>query len=136
MAHDTILNQDVALNVPTLTSNTVDSELAIHNEIRHRAKDSSKLLLSHHFFSISCPDRRHTVLVLNLRGHKLNSTFSSMSMADRISAVKQVLQALECLYDADFVHRGPFLPPTRLMFSALTLYRSERQEHTLWHRAP
>jgi serine/threonine protein kinase len=61
--------------------------------------------------------------VFPLRGPSLHSCFASMSMANRMSAAKQVLQALKCLHDANIVHRGPFTtpPPRAYLLCAYTL---------------
>ena len=137
MAHDIVTKKDVALKVTTLARDAADRESTMHNEIRRRVRDTSKLLLSREAFSLPSPNGHHRVLVFPLRGPSLHSCFASMSMANRMSAAKQVLQALKCLHDANIVHRGPFItPPPSLISFALTLYRSERQKHHVRHRAP
>ncbi|KAE9367687.1 kinase-like protein [Stipitochalara longipes BDJ] len=105
MAHDIVTKKDVALKVSTLPRDAADPESTMHNEIRQRVQDTSKLLLSCGTFTLPSPNGHHRVLVFPLRGPNLHSCFASMSMADRMSAAKQVLQALKCLHDANIVHR-------------------------------
>jgi serine/threonine protein kinase len=114
MAHDIVTKMDVALKVTTLARYTEDPESTMHNEIRQRVRDTSKLLLSCGTFSLPTPNGHHKVLVFPLRGPSLHSCFASMSMFNRMSAAKQVLQALKCLHDANIVHRGPFIKSPRL----------------------
>jgi hypothetical protein len=136
MAHDTVGRRHVALKVPSLTSHTADKELAINNDIRRSVRDSSYLSLCDDSFSVLCSDRSLTFLVFPLLGPSLNSGFTGMTWAVRMSAAKQLLQALKGLHDAGFVHRGPFLPPARLIFFVLTSYRSERRKHPVRYPAP
>jgi serine/threonine protein kinase len=74
MAHDIVTKKDVALKVTILARDAAGPESTMHNEIRHRVQNTSKLLLSRRAFS--------------------------------------------------------------LISFALTLYRSERQKHHVWHRSP
>lgn len=112
MAHDIVAKIDVALKVTTtLARCKEDPESAMHNEIRQRVLDTSKLLLSHETFSLPSPNGDHKVLVFPLRGPTLHSCFPIVSMTDRMSAAKQVLQALESLHVANIVHRGRLDPP-------------------------
>jgi hypothetical protein len=123
MAHDIKTKKDVALKISVLTGNAADHEWRMHKEIRRRVRDTSKLLISHEDFTIQDSNTHHKVLVFPLCGPSLSSCFVSMSMADRMSALKQVLEALKSLHDANIVHRGSF----RLLFVifALTKCRSE-----------
>ncbi|KAF1828558.1 kinase-like protein [Decorospora gaudefroyi] len=105
MAHDILTKKDVALKVTTLARDAADPESTMHNEIRRRVRDTSKLLLSREAFSLPSPNGHYRVLVFPLRGPSLHSCFASMSMANRMSAAKQVLQALKCLHDTNIVHR-------------------------------
>ncbi|TVY13589.1 Serine/threonine-protein kinase SRPK [Lachnellula arida] len=105
MAHDIVTKKDVALKVTIPAREAADPESTMHNEIRQRVRDTSKLLLSCETFSLPSPNGHHRVLVFSLRGPSLHSCFASMSMANRMSAAKQVLQALKCLHDANIVHR-------------------------------
>ncbi|TVY89286.1 Serine/threonine-protein kinase [Lachnellula willkommii] len=105
MAHDIVTKKDVALKVTILARHAADPESTMHNEIRQRVRDTSKLLLSCETFSLPSSNGHHRVLVFPLRGPSLHSCFASMSMANRMSAAKQVLQALKCLHNANIVHR-------------------------------
>ena len=134
MAHDIVTKKDVALKVTIPTRDAADPESTMHNEIRQRVQDTSKLLLSSETFSLPGPNGHHRVLVFPLRGPNLHSCFASMSMANRMSAAKQVLQALKCLHDANIVHRGQFITFPLLISFGLTIYRSERQKHRVRHR--
>ena len=92
MAHDSVTEKDVALKVTVLARDGTDHESTMHNKIRQRVRDTSKLLLSCETFSLPSPNGHHRVLVFPLRGPSLHSCFASMSMANRMSAAKQVLQ--------------------------------------------
>ncbi|PVH68361.1 kinase-like protein [Cadophora sp. DSE1049] len=105
MAYDIVTKKDVALKATILARDATDPESTMHNEIRQRVRDTSKLLLFRGTFSLPSPNGHHRVLVFPLRGPGLHSCFASMSMANRMSAAKQVLQTLKCLHDANIVHR-------------------------------
>lgn len=107
VAHDIVSKRDVALKVTIPIRDAVDPESTMHNGIRQRVRDTSRLILSCETFLLASPNGQHRVLVFPLRGPSLHSCFASMPMTNRKSAAKQVLQALECLHDANFVHRGP-----------------------------
>ncbi|KAF2463688.1 kinase-like protein [Lindgomyces ingoldianus] len=93
MAHDIVKKKVFALKITTLARDAVDRE------------NTSKLLPSCEAFSLPSPNGHHRVLVFPLRGPSLHSCFASMSMANRMSAAKQVLQTLKSLHDANIVHQ-------------------------------
>ncbi|KAF2760150.1 kinase-like protein [Pseudovirgaria hyperparasitica] len=110
MAHDVLTNTDVALKITTLARDEIDREGNMHDEIRRRVQDTSNLLLAHQDASFSLPsspggDGFHRVYVFPLRGPSLHSCFAVMSMAERMAAAKQLLEALKRLHDAGIVHR-------------------------------
>jgi serine/threonine protein kinase len=75
MAHDIVSKRDVALKVTIPIRDAVDPESTMHNEIRQRVRDTSKLLLSCETFL-----RAH-VLSFMLKGFSYNPQ-------DRITAAQ------------------------------------------------
>jgi serine/threonine protein kinase len=110
MAYDIQTRTSVALKI-TVAGARGEEELRIQNEIRHSARNPSCLVLYQGFFSLNGHQGRHFVLVLPLCGPSLRCRLRQTSMAARMSAAWQLLQALEDLHSHDFVHRGmqPFL---------------------------
>ena len=75
-------------------------------EITRRVRDTSNLLLCHDAFCLPSPHGDHTVLVLPLRCPSLASYLEEIPISTRMSAARQLLQALKCLHDGGIVHRG------------------------------
>lgn len=114
LAYDRQTGEDVALKI--LCSTTYASqESETHLEIAKRIRDRTRVVLCQDSFVLSRMDGeteyRHTVLVLPLRGPSLESllTQSKRPLADRMSAAKQLLQAVLSIHDAGLVHRGKLL---------------------------
>lgn len=110
LAHDLEAEQDVALKVLCSAGHSMEYET--HQHIARSVQDCSRLVLCQDQFVLSRMDDgveyRHTVLVLPLRGPSL-FTFhieTKRPLTCRMSAAKQLLQAVSSLHDAGLVHRG------------------------------
>ncbi|KAF2431992.1 kinase domain-containing protein [Tothia fuscella] len=104
MARNTVTGESFAVKVPTITSHTAGKELAINNDIGRDVMDRSCLSLYVDSFTLVWRGYTLTFLVFPLRGPSLRSGFASMNKRVQMSMVKQLLQALEALHDAGFVH--------------------------------
>lgn len=104
MAHDLQERKDVALKV--MISGQGDKEIRIQNEILQTVPDTSHLVT--YLTTFLLPGKNsHRVLVFPLKGLCLNHIIiSKVSMATRMSAAKQLLEALKNLHKADILHRG------------------------------
>lgn len=112
LAHDRQDGKDVALKILSSTENAA-KECKIHEKIKQRAQDCSRLVLSQDHFLLTRMDRdknerRHHVLVLPLRGPSLLTLLrtNQRPLSDRMSAAKQLLQAVLSIHNAGLVHRG------------------------------
>lgn len=112
LAHDRQDGQDVALKILSSTENAAE-EFKIHEKIKKRAQDRSRLVLFQYHFLLTRVDRdknerRHHVLVLPLRGPSLLSLLHTNKrlLSDHMSAAKQLLQAVLSVHSAGLVHRG------------------------------
>ncbi|KAK2805517.1 hypothetical protein FQN50_006141 [Emmonsiellopsis sp. PD_5] len=104
MAFDLQEKRDVALKV--MASGPLgDNELHMQNEILQTVKDASHLVT--YIATFLLPGRKqHRVLVYPLRGPCLcYSTIKGAPMTTRMSAAKQLLEALKNLHEAGIVHR-------------------------------
>lgn len=108
LAHDQESGQDVALKI--LSSSA--EEYKQHSKISQRVRDRSRLVLCLDKFQLSRRtkdvEHRYNVLVLPLRGPSLKALQqgTKIPLARRMSAAKQLLQAVLSIHDAGLVHRG------------------------------
>lgn len=106
MAHDLRLKKDVALKVMA-SGKAGEHEHQIQNRILDEVEDTSHLSMYQRTFFLHGNERDHRVLVLPLQGKCLTIyNVSEKPMAIRMSAARQLLQAVESLHRAGFVHRG------------------------------
>ena len=109
MAHDLQEKRDVALKVMCL-GDWAETEACMHGKIIQDVQDTSHLVTLFDTFLLprsAGDDRQHRVLVFPLMGPSLDWHVLKMtSMATRMSAARQLLEALESLHKAGIVHRG------------------------------
>ncbi|KAL4882119.1 kinase domain-containing protein [Aspergillus karnatakaensis] len=106
MAHDLQDRQDVALKV-FRAGKSAEIEIQKQDIIRELVKDTSHLVTYLQKFEVTTNTRCHQVLVLPLRGPCIDSLVTKqIPVAVRMSAAKQLLEALGNLHKADIVHRA------------------------------
>ena len=106
MAHDLRDNRDVALKI-MLAGESGDDEIRIQDEIVHNVRDISHLITYLDTFLLPGDECQHRVQVFPLVGPYIcYTTVTELSMASRMSAARQLLEALENLHEAGIVHRG------------------------------
>ena len=114
MAHDLRDKKDVALKIMATTrdgKSPGEHEMRIHDEIRQIPGVASDRLVTYlDTFVVSTSNgRNHRVLVLPFLAPCPDIVaLGKLSMATRMSAAKQLLEALEALHTAGIVHRGEF----------------------------
>ncbi|KAE9378586.1 kinase domain-containing protein [Stipitochalara longipes BDJ] len=104
MAYDMQTTTGVALKIAVAGAGG-EKERWIQDEIRHSVQSPSRLVLYQHFFYVSSHRGNHLVLVLPVCGPSLNVRLRQASMAARMSAAWQLLQALGDIHSSGFVHR-------------------------------
>lgn len=107
MAYDLQTERDVALKVMA-SGDSGQHESYMQDEILQSVQDTSRLVTSLATFSLPGSNTSHQVLVLPLMGPHLNSfhVLKKYSMPTRMSAARQLLEALESLHKGGIVHRG------------------------------
>ncbi|KAF5618706.1 CMGC kinase [Fusarium sp. NRRL 52700] len=104
MAYDTLGKKNVALKIMT-PEGPNEHEYKIQTEIARDMQDTSHLLLYESTFLLSGPLGNHRVLVLPLHGPNLRDYPRQKPLHVRMSAAKQLLQAISHLHDSGIVHR-------------------------------
>ncbi|WEW61696.1 hypothetical protein PRK78_007188 [Emydomyces testavorans] len=105
MAFDLKTKKNVAVKV-LCSMVSGEHELTVQKDILCNVEDTSHLVLLKDTFLIRGKGRDHRVFVYPLCGPTLGSISARwLSMATRMSAAKQLLEALEGLHKAGFVHR-------------------------------
>ncbi|EEH22255.2 CMGC protein kinase [Paracoccidioides brasiliensis Pb03] len=105
MAHDLQDKRDVALKVMS-SGEWEKNEIRMQDEILQNVQDTSHLVTYLATFLLPGNNCHHRVLVFPLLGPCLYPIIlRKMSMATRMSAAKQLLEALENLHKAGIVHR-------------------------------
>lgn len=105
MAYDIQEKRTVALKI-LVPGSAGDFEISMQEEIIRTVRDTSHLLIYQSSFSLPGHHCKHQVLVFPVRGPNLGTCLRERSVASRMSAARQLLQALECLHEAGIVHRG------------------------------
>lgn len=113
LAHDEESGKDVALKISTSTEHAA-KEYEVHQDILHKVQDRSRLILCQDKFLLNRVDcninYKYTVLVLPLQGPSFltlqREKETKRPLANRMSAAKQLLQAILSLHNAGLVHRG------------------------------
>ncbi|KAG5748888.1 hypothetical protein H9Q72_007232 [Fusarium xylarioides] len=104
MAYDVLANKDVALKIMTPEESN-EHEYKMQTEIARSIQDKSHLILYENTFMLPGPHGDHRVLVLPLQGPNLRDYLRQKPVAVRMSAAKQLLQAISHLHDCGIVHR-------------------------------
>jgi serine/threonine protein kinase len=106
MAHDLKNRRDVALKIMA-AGNSGEYEYNILEEIKRAVKDTSHLVTCIATLFLRGKDSNHQVLVFPLRGPSLDSLVGrEILIATRMSAARQLLEALASLHEGGIVHRG------------------------------
>ncbi|KAK2742795.1 hypothetical protein FQN57_005086 [Myotisia sp. PD_48] len=106
LAHDTLKQKAVALKI-MVPGNVAEHELHIQDEIRHRVRDTSNLVLyTDIFFVGNINNKQHRVLAFPAFAPRTNDPdfLRQIPMATRMRAAKQLLEILASLHDRGFVH--------------------------------
>ncbi|OAX79303.1 serine/threonine protein kinase [Emergomyces africanus] len=107
MAHDLKTKRDVALKIFSL-GEWGEHETHMQNEILQNVQDTSNLVTCSATFLLPSGSSKsyHRVLVLPLLGPCITSLIlDRMALAIRMSAAKQLLEALERIHQAGIIHR-------------------------------
>ncbi|KAL2830888.1 kinase-like domain-containing protein [Aspergillus cavernicola] len=105
MAHDLRDKKDVAIKVMSL-GEWGDNEVWIQDQIIQNVQDTSHIVTYLDTFLLPGNNSHHTVLVYPLMGPCLDLyKLKDKSMTTRMSAARQLLEALESLHKAGIVHR-------------------------------
>lgn len=126
LAHDRQLRQDVPLKI-LASAEYAALECDAHLHMAQKIRDRTRVVLCQDHFVLSrthiivppthvawtnikysSTTRKHVVLVLQLRGPSLSTILrkTMWSLNYRMSAAKQLLQAVLSIHDAGMVHRG------------------------------
>ena len=136
MAHDIHKKKDVALKI-TIPGDVGEHELSMQNEIIRTVQDTSNLLTYEDTFTLHGHKGNHRVLVFPVQGPSLGSCLKPMSVAARMSAAKQLLNALKCLHNDGIVYRGEStLTYCNLGVHANIRYRPEQWQCYVGHHPP
>ncbi|KUI56182.1 hypothetical protein VP1G_03516 [Cytospora mali] len=110
-AHDRRDGKDVALKILSSSENAA-KEYKIHEAIKQRVQSRSRLVLLQDCLTLTWVDRskterKHYVLVLPLHGPSLLTLLhtNNKPLSERMSAAKQILQAVASIHSAGLVHR-------------------------------
>jgi serine/threonine protein kinase len=112
LAHDIKEGRDVALKIMS-PGTAGDHEYSMQEKIKNDVQGTSNLVI--YLTAFSLPGRKegenHRVLVFPVRGPTFRSvSLNQISMANRMSAARQLLMALECLHNANIVHHSELIP--------------------------
>ncbi|KAF5228414.1 hypothetical protein FANTH_14514 [Fusarium anthophilum] len=105
MAHDILGKTDVALKIMA-PGRPGEREYEMQREIIKVVQPASYLTLYQNTFSLPGSHGTHRVLVLPLQGPNLRDYQRQKPVANRMSAAKQLLQAIKQLHDGGIVHGG------------------------------
>ncbi|KAF5554103.1 CMGC kinase [Fusarium phyllophilum] len=129
MAYDVLANKDVALKIMT-PEEPNEHEYKMQTEIARSIQDNSHLIFYENTFLLRGSHGNHRVLVLPLQGPNLRDHLRQKPVAVRMSAAKQLLQAISHLHDSGIVHRD--LSSANVMWSLRPMNSSsvaEKYEH-------
>lgn len=141
MAHDIQDKRDVALKVMSF-GEWSHNEIRVQDEIIQNVQDTSHLVTYLATFLIPGNKCHHRVLVFPLMGPCLYPlTLSKMSMATRMSAARQLLEAVENLHKAGIVHRGEERKTCLLLYFLVGPYSDEysidlNERNYMWGMVP
>lgn len=109
MAYDLQNRIDIVLKIMS-AGDWADTELHAQDIITQNVHDTSHLVTYLDTFEIAGNVCTHRVLVLPLMGPCISHCIvQEMPMATRMSAARQLLEALENLHKAGIVHRGEYI---------------------------
>ncbi|EER41946.1 protein kinase [Histoplasma capsulatum H143] len=126
MAHDLKTKTDVALKIFSL-GEWGEHETHMQNEILQNVQDTSNLVTCSASFLLPAGSSKshHRVLVLPLVGPCITSLIlDRMSLVTRMSAAKQLLEALERIHKAGIIHRD--LNESNCMWGMVPLHNLSR----------
>lgn len=105
MAHDMLGKRDVALKIMT-PGESGEREYEMQRRVIEVVQDTSHLTVYQNTFFLCGSHGNHRVLVLPLQGPNLRDHLRQKPVATRMSAARQLLQAISQLNDSGIVHGG------------------------------